>query len=644
MLDSYMKDIQNFLSKDTNYNPAKIYDGLHILMDYNNYGPKIPEDSRTKVLTPITTKLQSLIALYNPKENITPDVKYFFNTLKTPQTLFDTNQIEKTINDLYGIKPIYGQKHANASIEVSIKKTSENNQPPTTDKQILTFDAALLKDKKISLPNLLAANGASFAENHSKASYFTMNQETYQNVKDFLQNLSNTGNLEKAFSASDIISVGKMTDDTPTLNELWKVFRADDKNNNKHTFYFDNKFDALKFWKQNDGHYQIAQIPTTITERDWDLLKSKERHHTEQTKKAMETKHETEKTYFIQIANTASPKKFTREEILHSLSDKEKNALLKEIKVNYPEKEYIQFENYTRKQLSDTIIEGRLERPDWIDPNDEVVSSTKTRNFPDIFTAVKANNELRKLFDQTKIFESPETPIDSNVIIKINNYNQLITDIKTTICNSLLTGDSVLLHNRGGIKYTLNTSTKKPFENVQQLYLQQIRDDNHFKSTFFMPSLDVRNNGFDVVPKSLATALSHINKDHNKIEFTYFFNGDQLKPNAKTLDISKTMLESTLETPFLKGTEVPPVKIYEPKNYSLSENFARQISLYFESIYTGKPYEAPKYSKEELKTLINYIAKDNSNFFQDVQNAHRAVKNSLIVDMPKRRRDHARKL
>jgi hypothetical protein len=272
-------------------------------------------------------------------------------------------------------------------------------------------------------------------------------------------------------------------------------------------------------------------------------------------------------------------------------------------------------------------------------------NGSKSKAFKDLFEAVKANNLLRKYFYSTKITDSNSKEIHPASISTIEDHNRLVNDIKQTICDGLLKGNSVILQAREGIDYSFNASNQKPFENVQQLYMQQIRQNKNFKNPYFMSSSHTRTNGFTIKKDSLSTILSNINKQTSKIEFNCFYNGNQLENNSKTLDLTNNSLNKNLNIPFvLKQDKIPEVKLYEPKSFTLVENLNKYVSEYFKSIYTGEPYTPPNYTIDEINKIVNYISNNDSQFFGNVQKAHRTVKNSLKMPVPSRQKDHSRRI
>jgi len=272
----------------------------------------------------------------------------------------------------------------------------------------------------------------------------------------------------------------------------------------------------------------------------------------------------------------------------------------------------------------------------------------KSKTIKNINDALNNYKTLKNIFPYVHIVDDKYNDIlHPAVINKLNKHYDLINDIKQTIIKSLLNGNSVLLKPRnGGINYSINSNTNKPFENIQQLYFQQIREDNHYKSPYFMPSSDVRKNGFTIKNKSLSTVYSNINKLTNKIEFEHFYNADQLISNNKTLDVANMIINTPLEIPFLYNKDIPilpTINTYTPNSASLAESFTRKLSEYFKSIYIGEPYTPPDYTKEEINSIISFINNDNL-FFKYSKTAHSHIKNSLKVPVKIKKRDKVRML
>lgn len=392
---------------------------------------------------------------------------------------------------------------------------------------------------------------------------------------------------------------------------------TDEKIIKKFLNYFSNpsyKSSRLKFLKENVKNYVTSHIPSSKNNR-----------------------------FFIDINNI--PRKNTTDYIKYIVESMPKKFLIEELKRNGLKDSY--YENLTEKQLRSLVADSRIKDKSWKYSDD---FTGKSRAFKDLFSAVEANNLLKKYFNETSIVDKNNVKLHPVVINKINSHNRLINEIKTTIINGLITGNSVLLKSRNsidGIDYSYNTATKKPFEDIQQLYMQQIRKNKSFKSPYFMPSSDVIKNGFTIKEKSLASITSHINKSNSQIEFSYFYNGDQLEKNNKTLDMAQSLVNSQLEVPYVKRQDnqnivfLPPVKSYDAKSFLLIENFKVHMSNYFKSIYTDDIYIPPVYSTEEINAITSYI--NNSMFFKDVKESHDAIKNSLLTPVKQKRHDHSRR-
>ena len=307
-----------------------------------------------------------------------------------------------------------------------------------------------------------------------------------------------------------------------------------------------------------------------------------------------------------------------------------------------PEKAVKEYSAYSAEDLSYLTAIFKKNNPQWKSKYSAPEYTVKSKTYENLFNAVKDAQTVSAIFQNASIVDKNNKLVKKETLAAINSHNRLVKDIKSKICASLLNKTSVLLQERNGIDYSINTSTKKPFEDIQQLYLQQLRKDRNLQSPYFMPSGDVKNNGFTLKKNSMATALSHINKYAHRIDFSYYFSAEDLQTNKNTLEISQEMLTSDINVPYTKQEEIPPVLSYEPKTFSLEEQFNKHISDYFKSCYTGEPYNPPQYSEEELQKIVNYISYDNSDFFKNTQKAHRCIKNSLSKPVKKRQRDKAR--
>ena len=635
MLSVYSDEVKRFLEKEKYYNPHKLFDGLTVLSNFNYYGSSLNNDTAYKLLSPISNKMNVLLSHFSPKERVTADVRHFFNKIKLTKNYFDINEIDKVKNSLYGINQVFGNKLYNSSLIVDITPSNLNGT--------LQFNINILKDNGIDISELLYSNNANFAHNKNKIANFSVTENEFKKINEFLMNLSNYKNIPEAFNNSNIISIGKNNNYPITINHLW-IAKHEHDTNGKNLIYFKSHDSAFEFWQNNqDKKYKIIRNDVNITNRDWELIKNKEKYLNIINSDVL-TEKKASKEYYIEIFNPAMKNK-TKYDLFKDLAKVNKNVLIEELVKNYPNSDYSEFVNMDNKSIIRSIVEGRLTNKNWIFPDESLINASKTKAFKSLFSAVETNNNLKELFSKTKIIDNENNTIDPYTISKVNSYNQIITDIKKNICNSLLHGDSVLLMAREGVDYCINTATKQPFENIQQLYISQVRYDNGFKSPYFMPSQDVINNGFDIIPKNLSTILSSLNKQKIEIEFTSFFNADQIKNNSNTLELATSLLNTELKTPYMKDNvdTLPEPKYYEPKSISISENFSRHMSEYFDSIYTGRYYKPPNYNKKELENLINYINKHNSSFFHDAQNAYTIVKNNLLNNANQRKRDHSRK-
>jgi len=339
--------------------------------------------------------------------------------------------------------------------------------------------------------------------------------------------------------------------------------------------------------------------------------------------------------YFIEIKNNTnfSPDKISRKDIAIELR-------LNGIKILNADNKS---DNELRKHLTSLRVNNY---PNWI--YIENIITNKSKSINNLDSALETNNLLRKYFKDINVIDNNNAKLHPEVIKNIRNHNQLVYNIKNTIIKSLENGTSVLLKGNDNIDYSIDTKTKKPFENILQLYMQQIRKDNKFKSPYFMPSIDVKKNGFSVKKGSFSTVSSFINKNNSQIEFVHYFNENQLLNNNKTLNISKSFVNNSLEIPYIKNKlikkeQAQAIDIYNSQSITLKENFIENISNYFKSIYTGTPYNPPSYTKEEIKKITSMI--NNTMFSKEVKEAYMPVKNNLSKLRPlKKKRENSKTL
>jgi hypothetical protein len=199
--------------------------------------------------------------------------------------------------------------------------------------------------------------------------------------------------------------------------------------------------------------------------------------------------------------------------------------------------------------------------------------------------------------------------------------------IKNTIIKPFLYDTSILQIPRQGIDYSLGGESRKPFEGIQQLYLQQIRNDKNYTSPYFFSIADINKYGLSLKPNETGYILSYVNKQNQKIEYDFFYNGDQFTILNKETCFDKY---NTLKTPYVTDISVLPEPMeYTPNTILFNEKFKWNIQNYFNSIYYGIPSKPSKYTNNEKQKIIFNAYYENSTFFKDIKTVHKNVEQHL---------------
>jgi hypothetical protein len=250
--------------------------------------------------------------------------------------------------------------------------------------------------------------------------------------------------------------------------------------------------------------------------------------------------------------------------------------------------------------------------------------------------------------------------------------------VKSAIVDSLEKGNSVLQKDRSGIDYSINASSGAVYSGVNQLFLQQQREEKGFKNPFFMTVQQAQDKGLFIksgekgqiisyyastvryhrdeykrdekgnvekdangkeiiLHKKNEPKLNEKNQPYSGNEYNYVFNLQQINTeyrqyrqnatrdadgNAKPgfVIASKALVineNPQLENPFQakKGAH------YQKTDNTIMEKFAEDVSKYFNSIYTGAKFSGVSYTPDEIKQLKTEINNPRSSFFQKVNDA-----------------------
>jgi hypothetical protein len=211
--------------------------------------------------------------------------------------------------------------------------------------------------------------------------------------------------------------------------------------------------------------------------------------------------------------------------------------------------------------------------------------------------------------------------------------------VKNTIIKPFLQDRSILQTPRQGIAYAVNGDSEKPFEGVQQLYLQQIRKDKNYTSPYFYSMANIEQYGLSLKPHEEGYIVSYVNKQTQKIEYGFFYNGNQCT-NVPT----ERYKDNTLETPYIADIRrVPEPMAYTIKNILLNEKFKWNIHNYFNSIYYGIPFTPPTYTPDEKQTILFNAYHEHSTLFKDIKTIHKDIERYLRqANTRKRTKDRIR--
>jgi hypothetical protein len=234
------------------------------------------------------------------------------------------------------------------------------------------------------------------------------------------------------------------------------------------------------------------------------------------------------------------------------------------------------------------------------------------------------------------------TSINHSLNHDSNGTEQYYRDsIKQAIIKPFIHNTSILQTPRSGIDYSMNGESGKPFEGVQQLFLQQIRKNKHYQSPYFLSITDSEKYGFPLKPDEEGYILSYVNKQNQKIEYDFFYNGDQFTTLNSSIN---TSLLNKPEIPYLINKKAIPTPVeYKPQNALFNETFKWNIQNYFNSIYFGIEFTPPEYADAEKKKIIFNAFHEQSTFFRDVKTIHKDIERYLMQsNKQKRERNHAR--
>jgi len=172
-----------------------------------------------------------------------------------------------------------------------------------------------------------------------------------------------------------------------------------------------------------------------------------------------------------------------------------------------------------------------------------------------------------------------------------------IEQIQNYLINTFSKKTSVLLKERKGVDYSVNSETNKPLSGINQFFLQQVRNDNNYKSPYFVPTKDtLQVKGKN---KSIILAISDTNRKTPTPRF--FYNFDQLynttSPKLKAIHQPLTIPEPNL--PSVKDVIKDDLLLTDTLSKILSHSFA----TYLNSIYSGAEYTPSPVLKDYMTKI-----------------------------------------
>jgi hypothetical protein len=188
--------------------------------------------------------------------------------------------------------------------------------------------------------------------------------------------------------------------------------------------------------------------------------------------------------------------------------------------------------------------------------------------------------------------EKPEPPVDGMLI---------------TIAQSINDENSVLYKNNNTVNYSLNPINAEPYIHLTQLYLQQVRENNNFKSPYFITSKQVRDLNLEIRKNQDAFVHLHWDKDRKEEAYEYLYNIEQLKPGKNFNPQNEYLFD---KNPALQPIPVHPT---DAKAFfdDIEQTFTSDLSRYASSIFEGKEYKKIFYTSLE-KDALKYLLLDTA--------------------------------
>ena len=269
------------------------------------------------------------------------------------------------------------------------------------------------------------------------------------------------------------------------------------------------------------------------------------------------------------------------------------------------------------------LLDGRYETVKWYDgmKYDAAAETRIKNNFPGKkFAFMTPNVMVSPYFTSTGAARAPE---------KLNydsTYTEKVTDY---VMKTILEGSSVLFKERKGADYSVRAETGKPFTGIQQLYFQQIREDNKFESPYFTAN----NNYVDLRKGKTGFIMGVYDKGTNSVIYDFYYNFDQM---YKTEKITQWPVSEHMSL-----REEKQKKEYNQEEKQSPEQLQKilqnALAKYLYSSYTGSEYRPSKELRIERENIAEAIRTNKVSVFETCEKAVKMIQGGKKEEKEKER-------
>lgn len=233
-----------------------------------------------------------------------------------------------------------------------------------------------------------------------------------------------------------------------------------------------------------------------------------------------------------------------------------------------------------------------------------------------------------------------------------DNFVPYGDQVRETVIGSLVNGKSVLQKDREGIDYAQNPMSGTVYQGINLLYLQQVRENNGYKSPNFATFSNIESSNAMVSRRPDATveyyhaqgvhyqknvydesgAVLHAKGDpvldangQNPPRSTYtnVWNYESVETVSRKVTINKNdpsyPAESYATNPFDKNPalmphtmDIKPSDVYKAKDNTPLERLAEAASKYMNSCYTGEKYKATEFTRNDVRDILKTCEHSNA--------------------------------